>query len=169
MVDLVEIPKRWSEAADIGFLADVLADWPSSLDPLAVATALNLLAERQNNLRTWGKVFFIGTSTKPVAADDPSLPLGDIPKASTIKFCRFQCNGTATPTVDFNLEVRADATPFTVGTDIFSSEKTATAASQSTTSIDTPAVPARSTVWLDISGISGSPETLIITLEGDLD
>lgn len=44
--DSVEIPKRWSEAASIGFLADTLADWVNGKDPLEVATALNQLASR---------------------------------------------------------------------------------------------------------------------------
>lgn len=153
----------------VGFLAKVLTDWPKNIDPLDVATALNLLAARGQALRKWGKVFFIGTATDPVLASDPKLPMAMIPVSSKVKFVRFQCNGTATPTVTFNIEVRADATPFTSGVVIFTLDKVATAASQSTTVINTPDVPARSTLFLDVGGISGSPETLIVTLEGELE
>lgn len=119
--------------------------------------------------RTETAVFFIGTTDNPVLITAPALPIAMVPKGATLKFARYQCNGTDTPTVTFNIRKHDDDAPFTPGVVIWSSDKTATATTASTTSFNSPTVTARQTLWVDVSNVSGTPKTLFLTLEWEYD
>ena len=118
--------------------------------------------------RTEGKVFFIGTNVNPVEGS-VRYPLGMFPKAFTITHVRYTCDGSNTPTVAFQLEKHHEATPFTTRNTVWSADKTATETSQTTETFDSTDIGARETLWLLTGALSGTPRTLIVTIEGTID
>lgn len=94
-----------------------------------------------------------------------AFPLRMQPVAGTMISVRhITDSGTAT----FNIEKRAPATPFTAGTDIWSSDKTADTSSTEETSFDSGSISEDQTLWCAVSGVTSSPGTLFLTVKVDV-
>lgn len=76
--------------------------------------------------------------------------------------------GSGTPSVTFNLEKRGETTPFTPGTDVWSADKTATAASATVTAFDAGDLASRESLFFVASAINGTVDEVHISGEYDL-
>lgn len=100
----------------------------------------------------------------PVAADE--FQVVSIPDAATIKAVRHIVS--AATNVVFNIEIRAEATPFTAGTDIWSSDKTATTTSaEETTFTNQPG--AGKILVVAVTSVSGTPGKFLVQIEYEAD
>lgn len=98
------------------------------------------------------------------AADEwPLFTTG--PEGGEITRVTHKVTGSSTPTVDFNLEKRDEDDPFAVGSNIWSSDKTADTTSTSETSFDAPTIAARQSVFLLASAINGTVAKVMISGE----
>jgi hypothetical protein len=96
----------------------------------------------------------------PVAGD--AFQVVAIPDAATIKAVRHIVS--AATNVVFNIESRAEATPFTAGTDVWSADKTATTTSaEETTFNNQPG--AATLLTVTVTSVSGTPGTLLVQIE----
>lgn len=139
-----------------------------TLDAAAIAAGTLSDDRIAAKYRKWGDVFFFGTADDPVSGGK-RYPMGMVPSASTLKFCRYQVTGTSTPTAVFTIEKHVEDDPFTTRNAAWTANKTAAATTASTTSFDGPNVLARETLWLYVDSVGGSPVTLLVTLEGEID
>lgn len=119
-------------------------------------------------LATVAQVLAMRTRTAFIENQAPAVEtirLQNVPSAATIT--RIGCI-TSAGTVTFNIEKRAESTPFTAGTNVFSSDQTATTTFQGLTSFASAGISARNWLVIDVSAIS-SPGTLIVSVEYTLD
>jgi hypothetical protein len=107
-----------------------------------------------------------GYHTRIIYIEDPtatdSFPIGSFPIACTISRITFI---TDTGTVDFNLEERAEATPFTAGTDVFSVDDQASTTNSVVTSFANAGMAANSWLWFAASAVASTPGKLIIKID----
>jgi hypothetical protein len=114
-----------------------------------VQDALDLLSIGQHT-----RIFYI---ENPTASD--SFPIGAFPVACTITRITFI---TDVGTVDFNLEERVEATPFTAGTDVFAADDQASTTNSVVTSFSNASMAANAWLWFAASAVASSPTKLII-------
>jgi len=95
-----------------------------------------------------------------------SYRLRPIPDAATLKAVRHIVS--ASTNVVFNIEIRAETTPFTAGTDVWSADKTATTTSTEETAFDNQ--PAAATILVvTITSVSGTPTIFLVQIEYEVD
>lgn len=95
----------------------------------------------------------------PAAAD--SFPIAYIPETAAMLAVRAV---TDVGTVDFNIEKRGELTPDVAGTDVWSSDKQATASGLEQTVFDSGAIAADTWLHYAASGVASSPTKLWVTV-----
>lgn len=107
----------------------------------------------------------IGQHTRIFYIEDPtatdSFPIGAFPVACTITRVSFI---TDVGTVDFNLEERVEATPFTAGTNVFTVDDQASTTNSIVTSFANAGMAANAWLWYAASAVASSPTKLIIKI-----
>lgn len=102
----------------------------------------------------------------PTATDE--FPLGAIPDAATI---RRVVAATDAGTVTFNIEKRSQTTPYTAGTDIFSSDQVGGNGGSvlNTTTFNSPQVAAGNWLHYSASAVASNPTKLWVWVEYRID
>jgi len=106
---------------------------------------------------TFKKMMFI---EEPEALDE--YPLTSVASATTIQRVTYV---TDTGTVDFNLEKRAEATPMSAGTNIWSADETASSTSEASTTFNSSAIAEDEWLVFATSATTGVPTKLWINVE----
>lgn len=103
----------------------------------------------------------------PVSAD--TFFIGATPKAITLTYCSFIVK--AATNVVFNIEKRDEDDPFSAGTEILDSDKTATVThgTHTITAPDVVDVAARQSLWVTIQSITGDPQEMVLYVEYTVD
>jgi hypothetical protein len=100
----------------------------------------------------------------PSAGD--SFPIAYVPDAATLVAVRAV---TDIGTVDFNIEKRGKITPDVAGTDVWSSDKQASATGSEQTSFDSGAIGADSWLHFAASAVVGGATQLWVSVEYTID
>jgi hypothetical protein len=140
----------------------------SGIDPATTRTLTVPNASGTIALLTVLQTTAVRTRTAFIENQAPAVEtirLRNVPTAATITRIT---HITSAGTVDFNIEKRAEATPFTTGTNVFSSDKQATTTNATETTFNSAAIAARDWLVIDVSAVS-TPGTLIVKIEFTLD
>lgn len=124
-----------------------------------LATSLTGAAKLVSGVVSAGKFEKIFYIENPSASD--SFPLTFLGEAATISRI---VAVTDTGTVTFNIEKRSKTTPYTAGTDINSSDFTATSSALETSSFSSGSVSADSWLWYAATSVASSPTKLTLTV-----
>lgn len=128
-----------------------------TLDAAAIAAGTLDSARLAAKNKTVEKILYV---ENPAASD--VFPLLKVPDACTLVRVTHQ---TDTGTVDFNLEKRAEGTPATAGTDVWTTDKQAGSTMTGETSFNSAAIPADNWLIFSASAVASSPTKLWISIE----
>jgi len=132
-----------------------------TLDAAAIASGTMDGARLAAKNKTVRKILYI---EDPTAAD--VFPLLSVADNCTLVRVTHK---TDTGTVDFNLEKRAEGTPATAGTNVWTVDKQASSTSTAETTFDSAAIPADNWLVYAASAAASSPTKLWITIEYTID
>lgn len=96
----------------------------------------------------------------PVAGD--AFQVVSVPDAATLKAVRHIVS--AATNVVFNIEIRAETTPFTAGTDVWTADKTATTTSAEETTFNNQPDAAKA-LTVTVTSVSGTPTVFLVQIE----
>lgn len=131
-----------------------------TLDAVAITSGTLSGARLAAKHKTEKKVYYVEDSTGTDA-----FPLAGVPDACTIvRVTHITDTGSCT----FNLEKRSETTPFSAGTDVWSSDKTADTSFTAETSFNSAAIPADDMLYFVSSG-TPTADTLVLTVEYTID
>lgn len=101
----------------------------------------------------------------PVAAD--AFPIRAFSRAFVITKVYYQLQGSATPTIGFNLERRSSSAPYTSGSDVFGAELAADGTAKTATPVQPGAqITEGQQLWYAASSKGGTVDKIEVAIEG---